>query len=125
MRVVAKRIMVVDDEPEVRGAIEALLEAEGFEVIATLSGPECLKKLQKEKVDLVLVDFFMPEMSGRELLERMRKDPKLKGLKVAFLTAARFGDIGMEKLHKLGALDYIQKPFEGADLVRRVRRMIK
>lgn len=120
----AKRIMVVDDEPEVCEAIKAVLEAEGFEVISTLSGPEYLKKLQEEKVDLALIDFFMPEMSGRELCERIRKDPKLKDLKAAFLTAAKFGDVGMEKLRELNALDYIQKPFDNVDLVKRVERMV-
>jgi len=121
---VAKRIMIVDDEQEVCDAVKAVLELEGFEVLTALSGPESLKKLQKEKADLVLIDFFMPKMSGRELCERIRKDPKLKGLRVAFLTAARFGDVGMEKLRKLKALDYIQKPFDNDDLVRRVRRMV-
>jgi CheY-like chemotaxis protein len=116
--------MVVDDEFEVCEAIKAVLEDEGFEVISASSGPECLEKLQKEKVDLVLIDFFMPEMSGRELCERIRKDPKLKDLKAAFLTAAKFGDVGIEKLRELEALDYIQKPFNNVDLVRRVKRMV-
>jgi DNA-binding response OmpR family regulator len=121
---VAKRIMIVDDEPQICQAIKAVLEPEGFEVMTALSGPECWEKLQKEKVDLVLIDFFMPGMSGRALCEWIRKDPKLKGLRVAFLTAARFGDVGMEKLRELKALDYIQKPFGADDLVKRVKRML-
>lgn len=124
MSEVAKRIMVVDDEPDVCEVIKTVLEAEGFEALTTLSGSECLEKLREEKVDLFLIDFFMPIMSGRMLLERIRRDSDLKGLKAAFLTAARFGDVGMEKLRELKALDYIQKPFDNEDLVRRVKRMV-
>lgn len=119
-----KRIMIVDDEPDICDVVKAILEPEGFEVLAANNAPEGLDKLQKEKVDLVLIDFFMPGMSGRALLEKIRADPKLKTMRAAFLTAASFGDMGMEKLHKLKALDYIQKPFETEDLVKRVNQML-
>ena len=120
-----KRIMVVDDEPDTCKLLERLLETKGFEVITASSGAECLTKLQNEKVDLLLIDFFMPRMSGRELLEEIRKDRKLKNQKAAFITAATFGEAGMKKLRELKALDYIQKPFDNDDLVTRIKQMIK
>jgi len=120
----AKKVMVVDDEADLCETVKLLLEGKGFEVVAALSGAEALKKLRKERVDLVLIDFFMPEMTGRGLAGEVRADPKLKDLKLAFLTVALFGEVGREDLHKLGILDYIQKPFDNEDLVRRVKRMV-
>lgn len=119
-----KRIMVVDDEPSICEAVKLILEAEGFKVLTALSGPECLDKLENEQVDLVLLDFFMPGMNGREVCTKIRKDPRLASLKVAFLTVAQFGGIGKEKLRKLDVADYITKPFDNEDLVRRVKRIV-
>jgi len=120
----AKKVMVVDDEPDLCETVKLLLDGKGFETVTALSGAEALKKLRKEPVDLVLVDFFMPEMTGRGLVDESRKDPKLKKLKLAFLTVALFGEVGREDLQKLGILDYIQKPFDNEDLVRRVKKMV-
>lgn len=121
----AKKILVVDDEPDICDVVKAILEREGFKVSPANGGPEGLKKLKKQNFDLVLIDFFMPLMSGRELLEKIRADPKLKFTRAAFLTAARFGDLGMDKIRELGALDYIQKPFDSDELVKRVKQLLK
>lgn len=120
----AKKVMIVDDEADLCEAVKLLLESRGFEVVTAQSGAEALEKLRKERVDLVLVDFFMPEMTGRRLVVEIRADPKLKDLKLAFLTVVLFGEVGREDLRKLGILDYIQKPFNNEDLVRRVKRMV-
>jgi len=121
---VAKKVMVVDDEPDLSETVKLLLEGKGFEVVVAQSGAEALKELRKERVDLVLVDFFMPEMTGRVFAAEVRADSKLKDLKLAFLTVALFGEVGQGDLKKLGILDYIQKPFDNEDLVRRVKRMV-
>jgi CheY-like chemotaxis protein len=121
---VTKKIMVVDDEADLCETLKLLLEGKGFKVLTALSGPEALRKLKKERVDLVLIDFLMPEMSGRELAEAIRKDPALRDLKLAFLTVATFGEIGTATLREFNILDYIQKPFDNEDLVRRVKKMV-
>ncbi len=120
----AKKVMVVDDEPDLCETVKLLLEGKGYEVVSAQSGAEALKKLRKERADLVLIDFFMPGMTGRALVDEIRADPKLKDLKLAFLTVALFGEVGREDLQKLGILDYIQKPFDNEDLVRRVKKMV-
>lgn len=120
-----KKIMIVDDEPNICEAVKITLEAEGFKVLTALNGPECLDKLKNELVDLILMDFFMPEMNGRELCSKIRKDPRLTSLPVVFLTVAQFGGIGKEKLHKLNIADYIAKPFDNEDLVRRVKKICR
>jgi two-component system response regulator VicR len=121
----AKKVMIVDDERDLCETIELLLEGKGFEVVTALSGAEALLKLEKERPDLVLIDYFMPEMSGVGLANRIRADPKLKDLKLAFLTVAEFSAKGKEELSKLKILDHIRKPFDNEDLVRRVKRMVK
>ena len=119
-----KIIMIVDDEPPINKVVEDILEPEGYKVVSALSGPEALDKLKKVKPHLILIDFFMPGMSGRELCEKIRADSKLKNLKVAFITAATFSASGMDELEKIGVLDYIQKPFDYKDLIQRVNKMV-
>jgi CheY-like chemotaxis protein len=72
---------------------------------------------------MILLDMMMPGMSGREVCERIRKDPHTKDLKVAFLTVAKFSESGKYLLKKMNVSDYITKPFENADLVRRVKKI--
>ncbi len=120
----SKKIMVVDDEESLLELARAILEKEGFEVITASDGSECLQKLKAVKPDLILLDMMMPGMSGRETCEKIRADPKTKGLKVAFLTVARFSEAGKDTLKKMNVSDYITKPFENDDLVRRIKKML-
>lgn len=120
-----KLIMVVDDEESLRELVKAVLEQEGFEVIAVSNGQECLDKLKEIKPDLILLDMMMPGMSGRETCERIRQNPHTKDLKVIFLTVARFSEVGKDILSKMGVLDYITKPFDNDDLVRRVKKALE
>ncbi len=121
----AKKIMIVDDEENLLELIKAILENEKFEVITVSDGKECLEKLKTVKPDLILLDMMMPGMSGREVCERIRKDPKTKDLKIAFLTVAKFSETGKDVLKKMNVLDYINKPFDNQNLVKRIRKMVK
>jgi two-component system response regulator VicR len=119
-----KKIMVVDDEKAILELVKAVLGNEGFDVISVSSGQECLDTLKKTAPDLILMDMMMPKMSGRETTEKIRKNPKTKNLKVAFLTVARFSEVGKTKLKELDVSDYITKPFDNADLVKRVKNIV-
>jgi len=119
-----KTIMIVDDEKDIRSAVKTVLSDAGYSVITASSGQEVLNRLAKALPDLVLIDMFMPIMSGRELCEKIREDEKLKNLKLAFLTVAEFSSSGKTELKKLKILDYIVKPFVNEDLVRRVKKMV-
>jgi len=118
-----KTILVVDDEEPILDAIEEILKPEGYTILKASNGKECLSKLSK-KPDLVLLDFFMPDMSGREVLEEIRKNPKTKNTKVALLTAASFSPAGEKKLEGMDIEDDIKKPFHQKDLIKRVKGMI-
>lgn len=119
-----KHILVVDDEPNIRKALGILLRSEGFGVDFAIDGEEALSMLKKSRPDLVLLDMFMPKLSGRATCERIRADPKLKGLKVVFLTVALFSDEGKKGLKGLKISDYIVKPFENSDLVARIKKVL-
>ena len=118
-----KTIMVVDDEESLLELVRGVLEAEGFDVVTVASGQECLNRLKKARPDLILMDMMMPGMSGRETTEKIRADPKIRGVKIAFLTVARFSESGIKSLKGLGVLDYITKPFENEDLVKRIKKI--
>ena len=125
MFITAKKIMIVDDEESMRELVKGVLSLEGFEIIAVESGQECLEKLKEVKPDLILMDMMMPGMSGRETTEKIRKNPKTENLKIAFLTVARFSETGLGTLKNLNILDYITKPFDNDDLVKRVKKLVK
>ena len=120
----AKKIMVVDDEPHLVELVRAVLETAGYEVITCSSGQECLDKFKDNKPDLIILDMMMPGMSGRETCERIRTNPDTKDIKVAFLTVARFSETGKDTLKDMGVSDYITKPFDNDDLITRVKKIV-
>ena len=120
----AKKIMVVDDEPHLVELLGAILETEGYEVIRCHDGREAIEKLETVIPNLVVLDMMMPGMSGREVCEQIRKNPKTKNLKVIFLTVARFSETGKDVLKKLNVADYLTKPFENSDLINRIKKAL-
>jgi len=119
-----KKIMIVDDEESLVELVKAILEREGFEVIPAYNGDECLNKLEKLKPDLILMDMMMPKMTGKETTKKIRENPKTKDIKIIFLTVVRLSEIGKDGLKKLNVLDFITKPFDNADLVNRVKKLL-
>ncbi|MFH1474053.1 MAG: response regulator [Candidatus Aenigmatarchaeota archaeon] len=119
-----KKIMVVDDEENLLELVKVIFEEENFEVVTAVSGQDCLKKLESSKPDLILLDMMMPKMTGKETVKKIRENPKTKDIKIIFLTVARLSEVGLEDLKKLDILDYITKPFDNDDLVRRVKKAL-
>lgn len=119
-----KEILVVDDESSIKDLVTAIFELEGYSVRVASSGEVALRILKDYKPDLAIIDMMMPKMSGRELCELIRKDSKTKDLKVVFLTVARFSESGKDVLKELNVSDYITKPFENEDLVKRIKKVL-
>ena len=119
-----KKILVVDDEGDIRLLVRTLLTENGYKVDEAANAKEGLEKLRKNAYDLAIIDFFMPNMSGRELLEKMRQDAGLKSVKAIFLTVANLSPSGVDELRKLGCLDYIQKPIDNTDFLKRVKKVL-
>jgi DNA-binding response OmpR family regulator len=119
-----KKILVVDDEPDIVRLVDISLKLCNFEVQSAYSGAEALEKLKEGKPDLLLLDVMMPKMSGYEVCAAIRKDPALKDLPIIMLTAkGQKGDA--EKGLESGADDYIIKPFDPYDLGERVSRFLQ
>lgn len=118
-----KKIMVVDNEPDIVDLTRTVLELGGYSVVPAYSGEECLKKLDKETVDLVLLDIMMPGMSGWDVFNRIKKkSPKVK---VAFMSVLEISDKRKQVLLDEGLADYIMKPFDKETLLGRVDNILK
>ncbi|MFE0458665.1 response regulator transcription factor [Kitasatospora sp. NPDC058965] len=116
------RLLVVDDEPALRDALESSLAFEGYEVITATDGFEALDAVEREKPDLVLLDIMMPRMDGLTAVRRMRS--RGDTAPVLMLTARdAVGDrvTGLD----VGADDYLAKPFELDELLARVRALLR
>ena len=116
-------VMIVDDEPEIIELTREILDSEGYTVIGAGSGEECIRKLKKEPVDLVLMDFLMPGMDGRMVIEEIRGTPDLKDTKIAFFTSATFRKRGKEIMKELNIVDYITKSFDRDDFISRIKKI--
>ena len=119
----AKRVLVVDDEPNIVMSLRFLMEREGFEVEVAPTGEEALKALEKAPADLVLLDVMMPKLDGFEVCQRIRNNPDWQGTKVIMLTA-KGRDVERDKGLALGADAYVTKPFSTRELVARVKEML-
>ncbi len=116
------KILVVDDDKYIRELICTLLRNEGHSIVDASDGREALGKLGEEKVDLCVLDIMMPNMDGFEFCKAARK--YYENLPILMLTAK--GDISQKiKGFDLGCDDYLTKPFEGAELIIRVRALLK
>ncbi|KJS56871.1 response regulator transcription factor [Streptomyces rubellomurinus] len=118
----AARLLVVDDEPALRDALESSLAFEGYEVATATDGYEALESVERDKPDLVLLDIMMPRMDGLTAVRRMRS--RGDTVPVLMLTARdAVGDrvTGLD----VGADDYLAKPFELDELLARVRALLR
>lgn len=113
-----KRIMVVDDDTMNLMRTKMILEKQ-YEVVLAESGERALYLLRNEKIDLVLLDIAMPEMNGIETFERM-KEYSVQ-VPVIFLTASGHEDDVMSAI-RLGAVNYLKKPFQPKELLKRVAK---
>ena len=121
-----KSIALVDDEQSILTSVSLSLESEGFKVDTFLNGVEALEALEKNSYDLGLFDIKMPKMDGNELLVKIRssKIEKLKELPIIFLTSKDQEQDEIIGL-KMGAADYITKPFSQKLLNERVRTVLR
>jgi len=118
-----KKIMVVDNESDIVDLTRTVLEIGGYNVLPAYSGEECLRKLDKEKVDLILLDIMMPGMSGWDVFNRIKKkSPKIK---VAFMSVLEISEKRKQVLLDEGLADYIMKPFDKETLLSRVDNILK
>jgi RNA polymerase sigma factor (sigma-70 family) len=114
-----KTVLVVDDEPEMRSALVRLFRSEGLEVEAYGTAREFLEVWRRGDGACLVLDLMMPQMSGLQLLEQLRASGSQ--LPVLFLTGAADVRVAVEAM-RAGATDFLEKPFDNAVLVQRVRQ---
>jgi diguanylate cyclase (GGDEF)-like protein len=120
----AERVLVVDDDPDISRFIEVNLRTHGFEVHLASDGVEALERVSEVEPDLVLVDVMMPRMDGFQVVDRLRADARTANVSIIMLTAKA---LTADKVLGIttGADDYIIKPFEPVELVARVKGTLR
>jgi len=119
-----KKIMIVDDEADVRNSVKYALEYySGYSVICVESGNKCYEMLKNNEIpDLILLDIMMPGMSGWMVIDRLKENSSWKKIPVVFLTAR--WDKFAEDLGRKTGMDYITKPFDIHDLKIRIDKIL-
>ena len=118
-----KKIVLADDNTDMRSYLQRLLEAEGYAVTPAADGEDAYAAIEKSSPDLVLSDVMMPKLDGFGLLSRLRADPRLADLPVLLLSARAGGEAQVEGL-EAGADDYLAKPFAARELLARINSNI-
>ena len=118
-----KKILVVDDNEDIRTSVSQILEVHGYEVTGAENGIECLKLLEHMLPDLVILDIMMPGMSGWDVAARIKEHEKWHMVPIVFLTAK--GDDMSMGLGGLTSEDYIVKPFDVGKLLECVDHILK
>jgi len=118
------KVMVVDDEEDLRNLVKLVMEREGFEVETAENGKDFLEKVSKFKPDFVILDVMMPGLTTKEILEKLKEknvDPK-----IMLLTVVRFSDDEIKKLAEKGKIvDYLTKPFDVPELISTVKKHVQ
>lgn len=117
----SKKIIVVDDEKDIRETVKDILEDENFAVETAENGNDFIKKISKNKFDLIILDVLMPGLTTKEIIaelgEKRIKTP------IIFLTVVRLADQTKASIPQMA--DYIEKPFDNADLIKRIKKVLK
>jgi two-component system phosphate regulon response regulator PhoB len=118
------RVLLVDDDEDLRDVVSAMLEAVGLVVQTASSAEEAVEYLSREKFDLVVLDWVLPKMSGLECCRAIRREPSFATLPVMFLTA-RTASEDMVEAFASGADDYVVKPFRAPELGARIFGLLR
>ena len=120
----SQKILIIEDEPDIRKTLEYNITREGYEVISASSLSEGRQKLESDSFTLLLLDLMLPDGSGLDLFRELKQDKSLSSMPVIILTAK---DDEVDKVvgFELGADDYVTKPFSVRELILRVKAVLK
>jgi len=118
------RILVADDEPDIRELVAFTLRFAGHEVVSFGNGAEVVEAASRERPDLILMDVRMPRMTGYEACEKMKADPATRDIPVVFLSA-KGQDAEIQTGLEAGATEYLLKPFAPNELTEKVSELLQ
>lgn len=118
-----KKILVIEDQDSLLKLESILLTAKGFEVKAVADGQSALDALNEEFPDLVLLDIMLPDLNGFDICSRIKKDPERRHIPVVIVTARKSPE-DMVRGEKVGADEYIIKPFKSAMLIESIQKLL-
>lgn len=118
------KILVIDDRPDNVYYLQSRLQIENFQVITAFSGKEGIEKTKSLKPDLILLDIMMPEMDGYEVCKILTNDEETKDIPIILVTA-KVDSKDVEQGLKVGAYDYIKKPFDKIELIARINSALR
>jgi two-component system alkaline phosphatase synthesis response regulator PhoP len=119
-----KKILIADDNQNIRDALSYLLEDEGYKLLLASDGAEALQKVREQRPDILFLDIMMPEMNGYEVCRTIRADPQVKNTYIIMLTAK--GQVAEQKRGKeVGANEYIIKPFSPMEILAKVKHILQ
>ena len=119
-----KKILVVEDDKHIAKLVKYNLEKAGFDCTVTITGEEALETLDREPIDLIILDIMLPKMDGLEVCKQIKQDKKLSNIPVIMLTA-KGEEVDKVVGFELGADDYVVKPFSPRVLILRVKAILK
>ena len=119
----SKKILIVDDEPNIVTALEFLLQRSGYEVLLARDGETALQQVEQHLPDLVLLDVMMSVKSGYEVCQRMRERADWQHIKIIMLSA-KGREVEVNKGLSMGADFYVTKPFSNKDLVAKINELL-
>jgi DNA-binding response OmpR family regulator len=117
-----KKILVVDDEPDVISLLTLVLKSQGYDVISAGDGKEALEKARGESPDLILLDVMLPRMDGYKVARMLKFDEKYRHIPIIMLTA-RIQDRDKQTGLEMGVNDYLTKPFDTNVLLEKVKAL--
>ncbi len=120
-----KKVVCIEDEPEMIDLVKLILGRKGFELTGAMGGREGLDAIRRVKPDLVLLDLMMPDMDGWEVYQQMKADSELKNIPVIVVTAKAQSIDKILGLHIAKVDDYVTKPFGPQELLQSVERVLQ
>jgi DNA-binding response OmpR family regulator len=120
-----RKILIVDDEPNIVVPLQFLMEQSGYEVRIAQSGEEAVEAIPNFTPDLILLDIMLPILDGFEVCQRVRENPEWQHTKIILITAMGREDVNIAKGLALGADAYITKPFSNSEVVEKVKELLK
>jgi len=119
----AKRILYIEDEKDMRNMFGLRLESEGYVVLYASDGEEGLAKAKSEKPDLILLDLMLPKLPGEEVCKAIRNDEEIENIPI-IMVSAKATDVDQMVGKVMGADSYVTKPFEGKNLIEQIKELI-